>query len=192
MDIEKIHVGYYIRHLYEGSRYLTVGQGPLVKAMALAHLSPCFIVFANLKAPYEEQPSTLSKMMRDVRTGELLETFARPVDINSVVGWLLIGGDRYIRASVDAIREGGLIPQGDRRSLWFEYDRASGALVQSGHAAGNRMEKAWTEPWPDELVIVHFAGGHESLSMLTDGVGIGGLDDLNGVWTGHPSNWPPR
>jgi hypothetical protein len=192
MNVDDIHVGYYVRQVYEGCRYLTVGQGPLVKAMALAHLSPCFAVFANLKAPYEEQPSTLSKVVRDARTGELLETFARSVDINYIVGWLLLGGDRYIRSCVEAIGERNLIPQGEGRSLWFEFDRVTGALVSAGYPAGTRMEKAWTEPWPDELVIVHFCGGHQSLGMLTDGVGVAGLNDLSGVWTGNPSHWPPR
>lgn len=71
------------------------------------------------------------------------------------------------------------------RSLWFEFDRATGSLLSAGHPAADRMEKAWTEPWPQNLVIVHFYGGHESLAMLTDGVGVAGLNDLNGVWADH-------
>jgi hypothetical protein len=186
MKTDDIHVGYYVRQLHAGIRYLTVGQGPLVQAISLTHVSPCFAVFANLTAPFVEQPSTLSKVARDGRTGELLETFARPVDINSVVGWLLLGGDRYIRSAVDAINERGLVSPDEGRSLWFEFDRATGALVSAGAQAADRMDKAWTEPWPHELVIAHFAGGRGSMGMLTEDVDVAGLSDLNGTRVGNP------
>jgi hypothetical protein len=186
-----IHVGYYVREIRDGVRYLSVGQGPLVKVMPLAHVGACFAVFANLKAPFEEEPSVVSTVVRDARTQELLESFARPVDINSIVGWLMLGGDRYIQACARAIVEQQLIPVGEGRNLWFELDRVTSAVVATGSAASGRMKQAWTEPWPEHLVMVHFAGGHQTLGLLTRNVGLGGWEDMAGVWTGKPDKWPP-
>jgi len=187
MHVNDIHVGYYLRHMHEGSRYLTVGQGPLVSAMALTHLAPCLMVFANLRTSVVGPPSTLSKVVRDARSGDLVEAFARPININSVVGWLLLGGDHYVHAAAEAVAERGLIPPDEGRSLWFEFDRVTGGLINTGHAAAGRMEKAWTEPWPEDLVMVHFYGSQYNLGQLTEDAGVAGLSDLEGIWQGHPS-----
>lgn len=186
MRMHDIHVGYYVRELRNGERYLTVGQGPLLKVMPLAHVGACFAVFANFSPPFTEAPSTVSSVVRDARTSELLESFARPVDINSIVGWLLLAGDRYIQTCADLIGHEQLVPPDQGRSLWFELDRVSGAVRATGWAASQRMEKAWTELWPDHLVMVNFEGGQQTLRGLTQNVGVGGWEDMAGIWTRKP------
>lgn len=174
------------------SSFLSVGQGPVVKVMPRAHTGASFAVLANMQAPFEEAPSVVSKVVRDARTREWLESFARPVDINSIVGWLLLGGDRYIQVCVKAIVDQNLIPAGQGRSLWFELDRVTAAVVGTGSQASTRMEEAWREPWPEHLVMVSFSGGHQTLGLLTRNVGLGGWEDMTGVWTGKPDKWPPN
>ena len=186
-----INVGYYVREIRDGVRYLSVGQGPLVEVIRLAHVGACFAVLANLKAPFVEESSVVSTVVRDARTQELLESFARPVDINSIVGCLLLGGDRYIQICATAIVEQQLIPVEEGRNLWFELDRVTAVLVATGSAASGRMEQAWSEPWPEHLVMVRFLGGHQTLGLLTRNVGLGGWEDMMGVWTGKPDKWPP-
>ncbi|URX63731.1 hypothetical protein KR767_06665 [Luteibacter anthropi] len=147
--------------------------------MPNAHLGGGFAVFTSLVPPFIDDVSLVSRVFREPRTNVLVECFARPVDINSIVGWLLMAGDGYIRTCADEIINKALIPAGEGRNLWFELDRVSGRLVRgTEHAAGRRMEKAWTEPWPDHLVIVRFSGGAGTVRMTTEDCGAGGLGDL--------------
>lgn len=164
-----------------------MGQGPLVKVMPLAHVGSCFAVFANFSPPLTGAPSTISSVVRDARTGDLLESFARPVDINSIVGWLLLAGDRYIQTCADLIDREQLVPSDQGRCLWFELDRVSGVVRATDRAASQRMEEAWNERWPDHLVMVTFEGDQQTLRALTQNVGVGGWEDMPGQWARKPS-----
>lgn len=186
-----VHVGYYIRHVFDERRLMLVGQGPLDQVMPLTHTGSGFSMFANLKAPFVEEPSEVSRVARDPHTNTLVESFSRPVDINSVVGWLLMAADGYIRTCATEILQASLIPYGEARDLWFEVDRESGRLVRGPDSgAGRRMEQAWTEPWPDHLVIVHFKGAMSTLQMTTHDCGAGGWGDLDGTDIGRGGEWP--
>lgn len=186
-----VHVGYYIRHIFDEQRLLLAGQGPLNDAMRLTHTGSGFSMFANLKAPFVEEPSAVSRVARDPQTNTLVESFSRPVDINSIVGWLLMAADGYIRTCAANIQQAGLIPYGEARDLWFSLDRTSGELrMGPDSGAGRRMEQAWMEPWPDDLVIVHFKGAMSTLWMTTVDCSTGGWGDLGGTHVGPGGEWP--
>lgn len=186
-----VHVGYYIRHIFGERRLLLAGQGPLDKAMILTHGGDGFSMFANLKSPLTEEPATISRVSRDPQTKTLIESFDRPLEINSIVGWLMMAADGYIRTCAAEILQSGLIPYGQARDLWFELDRESGRVVRGPDSgAGTRMEQAWMEPWPEHLVIVHFKGAMSTLQMTTNDCGTGGWDDLDGTHVGPGGEWP--
>jgi hypothetical protein len=52
------------------------------------------------------------------------------------------------------------------------------------------MEEAWTELWPDHLVMVNFEGGQQTLRGLAQNVGVGGWEDMAGIWTRKPDKPP--
>lgn len=58
--------------------------------------------------------------------------------------------------------------------------------------AGDRMAQAWMEPWPDNLVIVHFKGTLSTLQMTTSDCGTGGWGDLGGTEVGAGGDWPHK